>query len=130
MILGHFWCCTWLWLIHHINSTSARVSPTNTPPQSIISKRIYFISICLEILRLSLIWRDLAIYTTNIPCYKTNFPFYKTKLRIMILTMHILKLIGYHNINIHILILLYYKILVFHFNLNTNFCIKLTSVLF
>ena len=39
-----------------------------------------------------------------------NFPFYKTKLRIMILTFHILKLSGYHNINIYILILIFCNI--------------------
>ena len=42
---------------------------------------------------------------TNFLCYKINFPFYKTKLQIMILTFHIFKLSGFHNINVYILIL-------------------------
>ena len=56
------------------------------------------------------LWRAVIINITNFPfyktnfpfyetitnflCYKTNSPFYKIKLRIMILTFHILKLSG------------------------------------
>ena len=47
---------------------------------------------------------------TNILCYKTNSPFYKIKLRVMILTFHILILSGYHNIKIYILILIFHSI--------------------
>ena len=61
---------------------------------------------------------NFPVYKTNFPfyetitnclCYKTNSRFYKIKLRIMILTFHILKLSGYHNINIYILILIFHK---------------------
>ena len=63
--------------------------------------------------------RNFLCYKTNRPfyktnrnflCYKTNRPFYKTKLRITILTFHILKLSSYQNINIYILILIFYNI--------------------
>ena len=47
---------------------------------------------------------------TNFLCCKTNSPFHKIKLRIMILTLHILKLSDYHNTNIYILILIFHSI--------------------
>ena len=65
------------------------------------------------------IWRavtanitNLSFYKPNFPfyatitsflCYKTSSPFYKIKLRI-------LKLRGYHNINIYILVLIFHNI--------------------
>ena len=46
------------------------------------------------------IWSTVTENITNFPCYKTNLTFYKTEFCIMILTFHILKPVGYHNIEI------------------------------
>ena len=88
------------------------------------------------------VWRPVTANITNFPfhkinfhetnfyetiinflCYKTNSPFYEIKLRIMILTFHILKLSGYHNINIYILIFISHNI-----KLNCYYKIKLLII--